>query len=216
MSLDGVEVPRLSNGNWWVQRPPGTYALKVAAIGFYDYEQKITLAKGDGIGLRADLKPRPALSILSIENGAPGAEVLVDGQSAGALDEKGEFVTPQFSPGQRSLELRKPGYESRQMKVELVAGKTVALRNHDAALNPYGSLQFSITPSAAKVPYQQGDAECVRRQCHRRLRQRWRILTRMPGVFRSRRCAQPHIRSKGTCPPQRPFGIFQCFEPHQF
>jgi tRNA A-37 threonylcarbamoyl transferase component Bud32 len=157
LSFDGVEIPRLPNGNWWVQRPPGTYALKVAAHGFYDFDQKITLAKGDGIGVRADLKPRPAPSVLSIANGTPSAEVIVDGQSIGAVDASGGFSTTQISPGQRSVELRKPGYESRQINVDLVAGQTASLRSRDSALIPYGSLQFSITPATAKVQYQQGE-----------------------------------------------------------
>ena len=155
--VDNVEVPRFPNGNWWFQRPPGAYSMRISAGGFYDYQQKITLAKGDGIALRADLKALPVLSTLSIAGGTPGAEVLVDGQPAGTVDAGGGFTGGQISPGHRIIEMRKPGYEPRQWNADLSAGQTFSVVSREATLTPFGSLDFAVSPASAKVQYQQGD-----------------------------------------------------------
>jgi len=157
--LDGRQIKRLKNGYWRVQQPAGTYALKIAADGFFDYEETLTFKEGDVLNLHPDLKPKPVLSTLSIVNGTPGAEVWLGGKSIGRVDDSGAFSAADLAPGEWAVELRRAGYEPKQLKVHLTAGQNASLANVEASLTPFGKIEFQISPPNAKVQYRDGDTE---------------------------------------------------------
>ncbi|HKE23017.1 MAG TPA: protein kinase [Bryobacteraceae bacterium] len=155
--LDGREIKRLKNGYWRVQQPPGTYALKIAADGFFDYEETLNFKEGDVLNLHPELKPKPVLSTLSIAKGTPGAEVWLGGKSIGRVDDSGAFSAADLAPGEWAVELREAGYEPKQLKVHLTAGQNASLSNDEASLTPFGKIEFQISPLNAKVQCRDGD-----------------------------------------------------------
>jgi hypothetical protein len=157
VAVDDVPVKPRRNGGWFIKRPAGTYTLKVTADGYEDHREVVALGKGEVLTRQFGLVSRPRLAVLSVDHGPPGAELLVDGRSAGRLDDSGALRLTDISPGRRDLELRKPGHESKRFSRDFLAGQTISLGAADTELVEFGTVIFQVLPVTTKVQCQQGD-----------------------------------------------------------
>ena len=153
--VDGQEARKMKPGYWRIQKNPGAYTMRITADGFSDYQESLTFKAGEVLNLHPALKPNPVLARISIANGTPGAEVVVGGKSIGTMDDSGAFSGSDIPPGEWPVELRKPGYQPKQMQLKFAAGETANVA--DAALTASGAISFQIAPGTAKVQYRRGD-----------------------------------------------------------
>lgn len=58
----------------------------------------------------ASLSGAPPVGALTVQVNVPGAEVLVDGQSVGAVDDQGVLRLPEIEQGRRAVRVTAPGY----------------------------------------------------------------------------------------------------------
>ena len=132
---------------------PKTYSVRVAKSGFQNVaEESVTLKKGQQSRLTFKLVPLLKQASLSIQGGAPGTEVLVDQASIGNVQADGSFHSGSIGPGDHLVELRRQGFNPRQIREHFTAGATVSLGAAEAALEvAKGSLRVTFTPPDASV-----------------------------------------------------------------
>jgi Flp pilus assembly protein TadD len=145
------------------------YVVQVSKSGFQDPpQQKIRIHKDEQAKLvfhlqpqnlqPQNLQPQPRLASLNIQGGAPGTTVLVDQSSVGAIQPDGTLSVSTVNPGDRTVELRKEGFKTRQLKKHFVAGETISLAAADASLETSpGELKITFAPADAKVAIVKGD-----------------------------------------------------------
>jgi len=132
---------------------PKKYAVRVAKSGFQEVaEESVTLKKGQQSRLTFKLVALPKLATLSIQGGVPGTEVRVDQESIGNVQGDGSFHAASILPGDHVLELRKEGFNPKQIKEHFTAGATVSLGAAEATLEmAKGTLRVTFTPPDASV-----------------------------------------------------------------
>lgn len=138
---------------------PKKYAVRVLKDGFQEVaEEAVLLKKGQQSRLTFKLLPMPKLSALSIQGGAPGTEVLVDQTSVGTLQADGTFHGAGISPGDHLIELRKEGFNPKQIREHFAAGTTVALGAAEATMEmAKGTLRITFSPADASVTLARGN-----------------------------------------------------------
>jgi len=144
------------------QLPPGKYTIVVSKDGYVSEERPVELKKGATEKLaKIDLKrvevappppPPPPSTSFSIQNGTPGIEILIDGQSVGTTAANGGW-SGKANPGSHTISLRKAGYEEKEIKMKFDPGQVVNLSSVEATLSLLGSLTFDIKPDDAQISY---------------------------------------------------------------
>jgi hypothetical protein len=82
----------------------------------------------------------------------------------GALDASGALRI-NIQPGEHEIEFRKENHEPLRLKRSVTAGETLPISGAQAQLRPFGSLQFEISPRAARVRYRRdGDSQFLSAQ----------------------------------------------------
>jgi hypothetical protein len=117
--IDGVDV----SGQDYVDVEPGDRVVRVQADGYTPYEEKVPVARGAQILVRAELEPKPALVKVATEG---GVQVHVDGRPV-TLN-KGVFEAP---PGERFVTVTRRGRRPFSKVLDLAPGASVEV---DAAL----------------------------------------------------------------------------------
>ena len=132
---------------------PKEYVVRVAKAGYQDVpEQKIRIRKGEQGRLVFGLVAVPRMAVLNIQNGPPGATVLIDQTVAGTVQPDGTLTLSTVAPGDHVIELRKDRFKARQIKKHFVAGAPVALAGTEVALEAApGELRISYSPADAIV-----------------------------------------------------------------
>jgi hypothetical protein len=132
---------------------PKEYVVRVAKAGYQDVpEQKIRIRKGEQGRLVFGLVAVPRMAVLNIQNGPPGATVLIDQTVAGTVQPDGTLSLSTVAPGDHVIELRKDRFKARQIKKHFVAGAPVALAGTEVALEAApGELRISYSPADAFV-----------------------------------------------------------------
>jgi hypothetical protein len=117
----------------------------------------VSLKKGQQSRIAFKLVPLPKVGALSIQGALPGTEILLDGASLGSVQADGSFHTTSVGPGDHTVELRKEGFDSRQIHEHFVAGSTIALGRAEAALEvAKGTVRITFTPPDASVTLTRG------------------------------------------------------------
>jgi serine/threonine protein kinase len=132
---------------------PKDYIVRVAKGGFQDVlGQQATIQKGDVARLKFVLTPIPHPASLTIEGGAPGTAVWLDGASVGTVPADGKFQIPTVTPGDHAIELRRDGRKSKTLPKHFAAGSTVTVSSAEATLeSATGQLKVMFSPADAVV-----------------------------------------------------------------
>lgn len=99
--------------------------------------------------LLAPLTSRAQRAEVLVESNVADAAVVIDGTEVGRTNEEGEAFVDGLSPGQRRLELRKPGYWNASVRVTLEPGLTTPLT---LELRPRPGAQTSSLMLKTNVP----------------------------------------------------------------
>jgi len=145
------------NGFWTVVKPPGDHTVRITAQGYNDYAQKITLKEGENDSLTPQLEPLVTSGTLEVQGGTPQAEVWVDGEKKGQLDNNGSGRIDDIQPGTRRVVFRKDGFEDATLERPVAARQTDKIAGEQARLKQFGALIFQIIPSAAAISYHRSD-----------------------------------------------------------
>jgi len=129
------------------------YAVRVAKEGFEEEpEQRVAIRKGEESKLEFRLRALPRLATLSISGGPAGAQVLLDGQAVGTVQDDGSFHHSGVAPGEHQIELRRERFLPRLIRRSFAAGQTVQLGGAEVSLERLpGRLQVVVTPRDARL-----------------------------------------------------------------
>jgi hypothetical protein len=132
---------------------PKDYVVRVSKNGFQDApEQRVRIRKGEQSKLTFTLQPIPQFASLSIQNGVPGTEVLIDQASVGTVNPDGTLSFANVSPGDHMVELRKDRFKPKRLQKHFVAGATVPVIGAEAGLEvAAGEVRITFTPPDATV-----------------------------------------------------------------
>jgi PEGA domain len=137
----------------------GPASVRVSKDGFMEEPvQTAEVKKGDEIRLEFKLRPTPKVAVLQLRGATPGAEVLVDQKSVGAVGADGNFSYNAVQPGDRLVEIRREQYSPKRIQRPFRAGQTVVLSGADVVLAvANGIVKFTRTPPTAAVSYRRAD-----------------------------------------------------------
>jgi hypothetical protein len=120
--------------------------------------QTAEVKKGSEVRLEFKLQPLPQVAILQIHGATPGAEVLLDLKSLGAVADDGSFTANSVPPGDHTIELRKDQYLPRRIQRQFAVGQTIAFTGGDVTLAPaVGTVRLTRLPADASVVYRRAD-----------------------------------------------------------
>ena len=157
--LNGKEYPRKTQKGQLRIPTLGSVSVRVTKDGFeIAGTQTAEVKKGSETRLEFKMQALPQVAILQIREATPGAEVLLDQKSLGAVGDDGSFTANSVPPGEHTIELRKDQFLPKRMQRMFVAGRTVALLGGDAVLAAaMGTVRVTRTPADASVVYRRGD-----------------------------------------------------------
>lgn len=152
IEIDGVSVGQTpSDAPFPVAA--GTRIVAALGAGHLPARKEITIATGVTADLHFDLAPSQLQSAhLFVRSNLPDADVLVDGQRVGRTPLPGSITV---APGTRTVELRRPGYETSRATLPLGDGATAELPFAPAELPdadvPRGKLVLEISEPEAEI-----------------------------------------------------------------
>jgi hypothetical protein len=157
--LNGKEYPRKTQKGQLRIPTLGSVNVRVAKDGFeITGAQTADVKKGSETRLEFKMQALPQVAILQIREATPGAEVLLDQKSIGAVGDDGSFTANSVPPGEHIIELRKDQFLPKRMQRMFVAGRTVALLGGDAVLAAaVGTVKLTRSPADASVAYRRAD-----------------------------------------------------------
>jgi eukaryotic-like serine/threonine-protein kinase len=131
---------------------PKDYVVRVSKPGYQNVpEQKIRIRKGEQRRLVFSLLPEPRVASLNIQNGPPGATVLIDQAMVGTVQPDGTFNLSTVAPGDHVIELRKDRFKARQINKHFVAGIPMTLVAAEVTLE--------VAPAELRVTFSPADAQ---------------------------------------------------------
>lgn len=133
--------------------PVREYVVRVAKEGFEEtVEQKVAIRKGEETKIEFRLRPLPRMATLIIQGGPAGAQVLLDGQPVGVIQDDGSFHHSGIAEGEHQIEIRRERYAPRLIRRSFAAGQIVQLGGAEVALQPLGGrLQVAVSPRDAQL-----------------------------------------------------------------
>jgi hypothetical protein len=137
----------------------GKVVVRVAKSGFEDVPaQTVEVNKGAEVRLQFDLKPRPQVASLEIEDAVPGTEVFIDQRNAGAVGSDGSFSLSPVPPGEHLVELRRDMYLPKRIEQSFRPGQAVVLAGAEVVLAAArGAIHLTRTPPSATITYRRND-----------------------------------------------------------
>jgi hypothetical protein len=114
----------------------GNVNVRVAKEGFDPVApQTAEVKKGGETMLEFTLNRTPVTATLQIAGSTPGAEVLIDQRSVGAIGPDGNFLDANVAPGDnRSIDLRRDQFVPKHYQRNFKAGQTVSISGAEALL----------------------------------------------------------------------------------
>ncbi len=159
--IDGKAYPhKTKRGQLWIYNlAPKDYKIKVAKQGFQDsQEQTASVKKGEEARLAFKLQAIPQIAVLHITGATPGADVLIDNQSAGKIDASGALSYPNVAPGDHTVEIRREQYMPKTLSKTFRPGETLELSGDAVVLErATGTLRLTMTPKEAQVLIRRAD-----------------------------------------------------------
>ena len=120
----------------------GDHVIEVKAPGYQTREEKVAITSGQSAVFKLDLNVSGD-GIIKVVSPTPGAEVFIDGASAGRVPaEKG------VSTGEHFVVVKVPGHKDFEQKVRIDAGQTVTV---SAEPKSVGRLRILSQPQGAQV-----------------------------------------------------------------
>lgn len=112
--------------------------------------QTAMVKKGAETRLEFKLTPSAQFSILRINGGTPGAEVLIDQRSLGTIGQDGSFSNGTIPPGDHIIDIRKDGFGPHRVPRNFRVGEAVTINGGDAVLtaNPTPPPPPTVTKKA--------------------------------------------------------------------
>ncbi|HML18580.1 MAG TPA: PEGA domain-containing protein [Bryobacteraceae bacterium] len=139
----------------------GNVSVRVAKPGFQDTPvETAEVKKGAEVRLEFKMTPLPQVSMLQIHGATPGAEVLIDSTSVGAVGADGNFAYNTVAPGDHTIDLQHDQFTPKRIQRSFKAGQAVVLQGADvvlAAMVTTGTVKLVRTPPDAVVTYRRGD-----------------------------------------------------------
>lgn len=158
--LDGKEkVGKIQDGKMKI---PGlaakTYTLGIRAAGFEDFEDKVTVRKGQELPFAPPLKALPQAATLKIEGAQPEAQVFIDGAQVGKVSSDGSFSYASVAPGDHDLALKKPpAFKDKQLRKSFKVRSTVGISGSDVAMERLPATVVVNITAGAKGSYRCSD-----------------------------------------------------------
>jgi hypothetical protein len=139
---------KTARGRRLIYLNPKLYEVRVEKEGFRSPAvQKVEIKKGEETQLEFEMTPLPRTATLRINNGVPGTEVWIDGQSRGVI-RSGAFTTS-LEPGKHAIRLENENYKTTEFEREAGPGATLEL---DGTLeSAVGTLEIQVNPPTADV-----------------------------------------------------------------
>jgi hypothetical protein len=159
--VDGKAYPhKTKRGQLWIYNlAPKDYKIKVVKQGFQDsQEQTASVKKGEEARVAFKLQAIPQIAVLHITGATPGADVLIDNQSAGKIDASGALSYPNVAPGDHTVEIRREQYIPKTLSKTFRPGETLELSGDAVVLErATGTLRLTLTPKEAQVLIRRSD-----------------------------------------------------------
>jgi len=152
LTVDGQPVER--RGEQWVFRNlTGTHNFALWADHYMLQTWKVAVKPGETISKSFQLvaiEPTQSVASLEISGGTPGAEVELDGEHVGMLDDSGALSLPNsLALGRHhSLQLSMDAYDPRVFDINPDGAE---VRITSAALTPWPTVSFHVEPASATV-----------------------------------------------------------------
>ncbi len=149
VTINGKTLPQLTNRGQLVltNLVPRQYQITVAKPGFQPVPARtVNVEKGAEAKVAFTLRPITTAT-LAISGGPPAARVLVDGTAQGTVRPDGTLSIANLPAGQHTIELRRDGFEPKQLTRDFAAGQAVSLGAADVAL-----VKVAAPRPAAAVP----------------------------------------------------------------
>jgi len=134
LTVDGVPAQR-RKGGWLITGLVGFHTFVISAEGYPTQQWTMRLLPGQSLKKFVPLVPKvqpPAVALLDIQDGTPGADVYVDGNLQGQIDASGKLIIP-VKVGLHTVAISKQDYESKVIR-DIQVSKHVLVPN--AALTP--------------------------------------------------------------------------------
>lgn len=113
----------------------GKVNVRVAKEGFDPVSpQTAEVKKGGETMVEFTLNRTPVTATLQIAGSTPGAEVLIDQRSVGAIGPDGNFIDASVAPGDRAIDLRREQFVAKHYQRNFKAGQTVTISGTEALL----------------------------------------------------------------------------------
>lgn len=161
--VNGKPYRRLSKGGQLVisNLAVKDYTVSVQKEGFQqEPEQHAQIQKGAEARLEFHLRPVPTVGALMIRGALPGAQVLLDQKSIGAVAADGSFSRTNISPGNHMIELTDGKKRHKHLQRSFKAGETVQLGAVDVVLTAAtGTLRVNLSPADSAVTYRGPDGK---------------------------------------------------------
>ena len=160
LTVDGTPVRRQKRG-WLISGLVGVHNFTMSAEGYQSQTWPMTLQRGQSlkkdVALALNARP-PAMGSLRITGGTPGAEVVVDGTPVGQIDSNGDFeLHDGLAIAKHTIEMKKQYHETRTLADVPVRHESAVLLIPNAALIPWPTIGFQVTPRNAAIRYHRVD-----------------------------------------------------------
>ncbi len=152
VTVDGRTLPQLTSRGQLIltNLEPRQYQITVAKAGFQPVPPKsANVEKGGEARVSFALHPITTASLV-LSGAPPAAKVLLDGATLGTVHPDGTFSAPNVQEGQHTIELRRDGFEPKQLSRNFSPGQSVTLSGADVTLTKTAS--STPTPAAVAPP----------------------------------------------------------------
>jgi serine/threonine protein kinase/cytochrome c-type biogenesis protein CcmH/NrfG len=157
--LDGKQYPRKTQrGQLRIPNLKTThYSVRLHKDGFKDApEQTVAIVKGQEASVRFSLEAVPRTATLVLEHIPSGGQVTLDNSLLGTVGAEGNLTHTNIPPGQHALNFAIPGYVTKRIERQFVAGETIRLSGNDLDFKQAMGTLDVVASSTTQVTIEQG------------------------------------------------------------
>ena len=137
----------------------GIYTIKVVKDGFNEEPpQKIEVKRGEEARVEFKMRAIPKWASLRMRGAIPGAAIILDKDTLGAVQADGTFAHANIKPGEHTVEIRRERFAPKRISRTFKAGETVELTGADVILErAAGTIRLNVTPPDARLTLKRSD-----------------------------------------------------------